>query len=154
MRFKMSKKARRELADANRERYQSASKKAKGRILDEFVESTGYNRRYAMALLSGSALPRECETKHHRRRKHVYTQATLRALEKVWELSNCLCSKCLVPFLPDFLIALERHGGLSLDPFTRSQLLAISPATVDRHLAEARRGRRKKGPVPPGRQHS
>lgn len=145
MRFKMSKKTRRELADANRERYRSASRNTKSRILDEFVESTGYNRRYAMALLSRSAPFPESETKQRRRRKHTYTTATLRALEKVWDLSNCLCSKCLVAYLPDFLIALERHGRLSFDAFTRSQLLTISPATVDRHLAEVRRGRRKKG---------
>lgn len=145
MRSKMSKRSRRELADANRERYRLATKKTKSRILDEFVESTGYNRRYAMALLSRSEPLSGLEQKHHRRRKHTYTTATLKALERIWELLNYRCSKCLVPYLPEFLIAVEKHEELSLDAFTRSQLLRISPATVDRHLAEVRRGRRKKG---------
>ena len=36
-----------------RARYRAASKKEKGVILDEFVKTTGYGRKYAIALLNG-----------------------------------------------------------------------------------------------------
>lgn len=135
----MSKTARKELVKAQRERYQAAGRREKGRILDEFTAATGYNRRYAMSLLVHPPKPLPAEPSHPTRRC-TYTAATLKALEKVWALSGHLCSKRLVPFLPDFLLALERHGELSLEAFTRTQLLALSAATMDRHLACVRRG--------------
>ncbi|KDA53748.1 hypothetical protein EG19_03275 [Thermoanaerobaculum aquaticum] len=42
---------RRVLVKAFAGRYQKATKKARGVILDEFVAATGYNRRYAAWLL-------------------------------------------------------------------------------------------------------
>ena len=47
----MSLKSRRELLHAVLVRYRSASKISKSQILDEFVESTGYDRKYAIVLL-------------------------------------------------------------------------------------------------------
>ncbi len=134
----MSKAAKRELTEAQRERYQRAKRPEKGRILDEFVAVTGYNRRYAMSLLGHPPQPGPQEPSS-RTRRCTYTAATFKALEKVWALSGHLCSKRLVPFLPDFLSALERHNELVLPPITRTQLLALSPATMDRHLATVRR---------------
>ena len=43
---------RKKLSNTIAKRYRSASKKEKGRILEEFVASTGYNRDYAAHLLS------------------------------------------------------------------------------------------------------
>lgn len=36
-----------------RERYRKARKKARGKILDELVATTGYHRKHAIALLRG-----------------------------------------------------------------------------------------------------
>lgn len=44
-----------------------------------------------------------------------------------------------MPFLPELLPSLERHGHLQLADAVRAQLLAISPATVDRILSPIRR---------------
>jgi hypothetical protein len=60
------------------------------------------------------------------------------ALEQVWRTANCICGKRLVPVLPQYVEALERHGELRFDDQTRAQLLAISPATADRLLKRAR----------------
>jgi hypothetical protein len=139
MRLKMSKRTRQEYIDAQRARYQAAGRAAKGRILDELVEATGYNRKYAMSALSARVSPASPGgDKPKRGRKHTYTTATLKALAKIWELSDRLCAKRLVPFLPEFLLALERHNELTVDDFTRLQLLSISAATVDRHLRPLR----------------
>lgn len=40
-----------EYAEAIRERYRRASRKEKGRILDEFTQVTGYHRKAAVRLL-------------------------------------------------------------------------------------------------------
>ena len=50
MGLKMS--SRRELTEQQARRYRRAGKKEKGRILDEFVESTEYQRKYAIHLLT------------------------------------------------------------------------------------------------------
>ncbi len=65
------------------------------------------------------------------------------ALVTVWEAANRICSKRLVPFLPQFVTALERHGHLSLSERTRERLLSVSPATVDRLLYEERQKSRR-----------
>ncbi len=67
------------------------------------------------------------------------------ALEQVWRAANCICGKRLVPGLPLFVEALERHGELQLDPQTRTLLLTLSPATADRLLKRARAGTKPHG---------
>jgi hypothetical protein len=56
----------------------------------------------------------------------------------VWNAANRICSKRLIPFLPEFLAALERFGHLAVPANVREQLLAISPATADRLLYKDR----------------
>ena len=57
MRLAMSFKARRELLIQIIPRYLEASHKQKKSILDEFVLSTGYSRKYAIRLLSSKKNP-------------------------------------------------------------------------------------------------
>lgn len=54
------------------------------------------------------------------------------------EASERLCSKRLRPLIPVLLPALERRGRLGLDDALRSELLSVSPATMDRLLTEVR----------------
>ncbi|MCH8247939.1 MAG: transposase family protein, partial [Bacteroidetes bacterium] len=56
-----------------------------------------------------------------------------------------ICSKRLVPFLPELIDALERHGHLQLEESVRQRLCSISPATVDRLLHQVRYGSAPKG---------
>src|SRR5262249_696879 len=51
----MSLLSRRELLRSITQRYRAAGRKDKQRILDEFVEATGYHRKYAVALLRKTA---------------------------------------------------------------------------------------------------
>lgn len=51
----MSLKARRELLNSIRARYVRAEKPLKTKILDEFVQATGYGRKHAVALLNKNA---------------------------------------------------------------------------------------------------
>jgi hypothetical protein len=46
----MDKKAKLELAEVLRARYGISTKESKSRILDEFVKTSGYHRKYALPL--------------------------------------------------------------------------------------------------------
>lgn len=53
---------------------------------------------------------------------------------QVWEQTNHLCSKRLIPFLPTVLEAMERHDHMHLTPDCRTRLLSMSASTADRML--------------------
>lgn len=138
MRHPMSLRSRRELADSIRDRYAAASCSQKTTILDEFTAATGYTRKHAIAVLKEPAAEPATRRRSRARR---YTDEVQEALVTVWEASNRLCSKRLVPYLPTFVEALERCGHLELDPAIRRRLLSMSAATVDRLLYPRRHGR-------------
>jgi hypothetical protein len=56
--------------------------------------------------------------------------------------TNGICSKRLVPYLPELVAVLVRVGELRLEAETKTRLLALSPATADR-LLQAERQRSK-----------
>ncbi|MCK5828640.1 hypothetical protein KAH43_08980 [Candidatus Bipolaricaulota bacterium] len=86
------------------------------------------------------------------KRAKVYDKNVFAALKKVWVICDGICGKRLAPFLPEIIPVLERWGELTLDKETRSKLVSISPATIDRMLAPARKGyqRRARTQTKPG----
>ena len=122
-------------------RYRRASKKDKGRLLDELVALTGYNRRYAMGVLGGAAPKAVAARKQAapRVRERLYDAPVLDALRRIWAIMDGICGKRLVAVLPQTIAALERAGELRLDPSTRGKLQAISAASIDRLLRPERR---------------
>ncbi|MDQ2783827.1 MAG: hypothetical protein M3Y58_02355, partial [Chloroflexota bacterium] len=133
----MSMTSKRELLTVVSPRYVIATGAEKQRILAEFVATTGYHRKYALTLLNHPPRARSRPVK--RSREKTYTAVVQRVLVRLWEIADRICSKRLVPGLPDLLDALERHGELTLDAPTRALLLSLSPATADRLLAPTRR---------------
>jgi hypothetical protein len=132
----MSFHARRELLARVACRYREADRAQKSLILDEFVAATGYARKYALRLLSQPVPP---PTPRIRRpRPRAYGLDVQEALAAAWAAANFICAKRLVPFLPQLVAALERLGHLTLTDEVRGQLMAISPATVDRILRPLR----------------
>ena len=132
----MSLKSRRELLAVVAPRYQKVGKREKQRILEEFLESTGYGRKHATALLNH---PPETQPAVVRRRPRLYPPEVTRPLVTLWHAADRICSKRLVPFLPELIDALERHHEITLDPSVRARLAVISPAPCDRLLAPERR---------------
>ena len=57
MRLAMSFRTRRELLVQIIPRYREADQRQKGFMLDEFVSTTGYSRKYAIRLLSSKTVP-------------------------------------------------------------------------------------------------
>lgn len=144
MRHPMSLKARNELLASTAVRYQKSSKKEKQTILDEFTMATGYRRKYAIRLLKNYS-PDQHQEQKRKPRVRKYDAEVQAALVVVWETTNRICSKRLVPFLPEMVSVLERYGHLSLSDDVRARLLAISPSTVDRLLYKIRHGVRPSG---------
>lgn len=124
---------RAELLEILRGRYASAPRTARGLILDEFVAVSGYHRKHAIRLLRQPA-----STTSRRGRSPVYDAAARAALVLVWEASDRICGKRLKALLPVLAPAMERHGHLRLDEVVRARLMAMSAATMDRLLREAR----------------
>ena len=133
----MSLKARRELLNRIRARYRQSGKQKKTTILDEFMEATGYGRKHAVALLNRD----ENQTKRPagKGRQLEYGEDVRQVLVQVWRIANEICSKRLIPFLPDLLEALERAGRIELTEEVRTKLLKLCPATADKLLAPERR---------------
>lgn len=137
----------REYAAAIRDRYRKGDKEAKGKILDEFVKVTGYHRKAAIRLLCKPARV----AVRHRGRPGEY-QAVFEPLKLIWEASDRLCSKRLKPFMPEMIRVLRRNGELHVDAAAESQLVRLSPATIDRLLSPARQsgGRKPLSTTRPG----
>ncbi len=140
----MSISARRELAAAVSDRYQSANKGTKSKILDEFVKSSGFNRKYAIGLLqeaSTSGVGLKVRAPRKRRRK--YGPEVERNFLYLWRVSGGLCPKRLVPFLSELVASLVRFGEIDLCPHIHAHLLEMSVSTAERMLARALRSRER-----------
>ena len=127
----VKRQSRHELAAALRARYLKATRQEKGRLLDEFVATTGYHRKWACRLLRHG--PPEANGKGGGRPKK-YSSVLIGALRRVVELSGWICGKRLAPFLRELVPALEDEGVLRLEGEVREQLIGMSAATIDRRL--------------------
>jgi hypothetical protein len=132
----MSVTSRRELLAVVAPRYRAARGEERRRILEEFVASTGYHRKYALSLLKHPLTKGTARKKRARPRR--YSFEVQQALVVCWRAANGICSKRLVPYLPELVRVLEQHGDLHLDAPTKQRLLALSPATADRLLQAER----------------
>ncbi len=131
---KMSLQTRRELMEQIRSKYQQAPWKEKNKILNGFIETTGYQRKYAIFLLNRKEPTKANIGKRKITRPSKYNEDVSQALLTVWYAANQICAKRLAPFLPELIPTLERCGHLSITPSVRTCLLTISPATIDRLL--------------------
>ena len=132
----MSVVSRQELAREVSRRYARATRPEKSRILDEFVATTGYNRKYAMGLLRRPPAPRTAPIR--RPRAVRYGPDVVRALSAVWEVARRPCAKLLVAAIPELVQAMQTYGEIELTPKTRNLLLQMSAATADRLLRKVR----------------
>jgi hypothetical protein len=119
-----------------RTRYRKASKKERSAILDEYVKTSGYHRKYAIGVLRGTR--QRAQHPIRRPRRAIYGDAEARALLTLSDLFDGICSKRLRAALDIELPRLYDNGFLQVSPQCYQKLLQISPATIDRLLAGRR----------------
>ena len=142
--MEMSKEEKKSYFGVMRRRYaMMRTRRARGRVLDEFCGMTGLTRKHAIKALSAKRRP--C------RRRGCPPGGTPEGsalLARLWRLSDMMCGKLLKAILPELLASLGRRetvpGAVSLE------VLRMSAATVDRRLRKAKasclggRGRRRR----------
>jgi hypothetical protein len=131
----MSQRSKREMIESIRPRYLKANRATKTQILDEFIATTGYHRKYALRVLKHGPKPKGLKKQG---RQKIYQGEVVQALEQIWEIYGRICSKRLHPFLSEGVTVLERCHELSLAPEIKRLLLSMSRATIDRCLKKAR----------------
>jgi len=138
-----------EYTEAVQLRYMNARKEGKGKILDEFIQVTGYHRKAAIRLLHRKGSQKRQQRRGRRRR---YGYEAVDALRKVWEASDRLCSKRLQPFIGELVMVMRRHDELAINASLEAELCQMSPSTIDRLLRPWRRlgGRRRLSTTKPG----
>ena len=140
----MSKEEGRAYLGVMRRRYAAMrTKKARGRVLDEFCGMTGLSRKHAIKALS----PRRSPAKRRRGCPPGGTREGAALLTRLWKLSDMMCGKLLKAILPELLAGLMRREAVP-DELCR-EVMGMSAATVDRRLRKAKasgpaRGRRRR----------
>jgi hypothetical protein len=145
----MSGKSRWDYLKAIYSRYKKVSKLLRARILDEFCQVCGYNRKYAIRLLNGPA-PQKPELTIAKGRRSIYGAKVILSLTAIWEAAGYPCSTRLKALLPLWLPWAIKRLAIS-DP-VQKQLLSISPSTIDRRLKAKKRQLKKRiyGRTKPG----
>lgn len=137
--------------------YARARKKDKGKVLDEVCAVTGWSRDNARRRLARAVGPSRVRKKTRRTRARKYSFDTVKVLQRVWAAAGGISGKYLAISMRLNLDLLEAHGELvpDVDRYTalvRTELLAMSAATIDRYLApvRARSALRGKSATRPG----
>lgn len=139
----MSIAAKYEYFQAIYDRYQSASKKEKKIILDEFCNNCNYNRKYAIRLLNSAVETKSVANLSRRGRKKIYDDAIIETiLTDIWKATNLPCSKRLKYLIPLWLPFYKKQK--IAEPI-QHKLLTISAATIDRIMAPSRAKFSKQG---------
>jgi hypothetical protein len=128
-------------------RYAGRGREGKSRMLDEFCEDHGYERKYAIKLLSGTLPVPSGRVRPGPERRYELVEPVVR---QMWLTAEQPCGKRLAPILRQWLPYYERRFG-ELSGRQRQLLRHASAATLDRMLAPARaQFRRGRGGTKPG----
>ena len=151
------------LTDITGPRYRKAGKAKKTLILDEFCQTTGYNRKYAITLLrhagktqvrrmGGQTMKVKIAGQGRRKRvyRKYYDEPAERAILAIWGFFRRVCGKRLVPMIRANLEALAAEFRIPAE--TQAKLARVSRATVERMLGRERKRRKAagKGSTKPG----
>ncbi len=127
----MSQQVKWEYLKAIYQRYQHADSTVRRQILNEFCSVCGYHRKYAIRLLNGPPLQKP--SKIQRSRKTTYGSDVIGILLGIWKAAGYPWSVRLKALLPIWMPWAKKKFAFSAT--LEQQLLAISPATIDRHLS-------------------
>ena len=125
----MTERGRREYAERLRQRYGSADKRERGRLLDEYCRITECHRKAASRRLRAVGRPRGRAPG----RPVYYGRELLPLLERLWRASDYLSGKLLHPIVPTLLTALETHHRLAVTAPARTSVVSLQGGQQGRH---------------------
>lgn len=126
-----------------KDRYRRCRKPDKSRMLDEFCQTSGYNRSYARRILGTKKSAGR--TKRRPGKQRTYTADIFYPLRSLWIAADGICGKRLKPYLPELIRVMEEKKELRLNRFIRRKLFRISAATIDRLLTHVKKQYQLKG---------
>ncbi len=134
--LKMSKDSIIEYTSQKRHLYQTHSHRAyRTRLLNEFCETTGLERKYAQKLLSGKRRGDGKGRGKNAGRPTKYTPQVGKIIKEIWQASEQSCGKRLKQTISLYLNSYEkRHGALIAN--MQELLGSISAAQIDRLLSK------------------
>lgn len=141
----MNFEARNQYMETLREKYFKAGKKEKGRILDEYCQNTGQERKYVIKKFRYKAGLKP-EGSQRKRRKEYYDGYVKSVLAKIWSIFDYPCGQRLEPLLKDEIKKLRVLGEIECSDEVLRKLQRITPSTIDKKLAhekEIMRNKRK-----------
>jgi transposase InsO family protein len=128
---KMTVDERRKYLRRMKARYDRATRKERGQLLDEMEAVTGMHRKHITRLLNGSLERRPRKRQRGRR----YDKAVQDAVGVIAESFDYICAERLAPNLGWMAEHLMKHGELYLAPEVLEKLKQISISTTQRILS-------------------
>lgn len=145
----MSQSTRNEYLEKMRDRYRRRTGKlGRSKLLTEFCEITGHERKYAIKLLRKQRGPGRASPSKKRGVRKVYGEEVTSVIFEIWRHSEQPCGKRLKPMIREWLPHYERHYGALCDN-VREKVIRISCAQIDRVLAARKVGESRRKPRTP-----
>ena len=154
--MELTMKERQSLATVTAPRYRKANKSRKTEILNEFCQNTGYNRKYAISVLThvGKKQLRFLNGKtvsvllvQKKQRTRVYTpyydEDVKHAVIRLWNFFHFICGQRLVPLIRENLSAIASSHRFGINETIQKKLATISRSTVERILRTERKKHKK-----------
>ena len=129
---------KKELVLSTKPRYLKAGKKEKTKILDEFCENTGYQRKYAIQIFQAKCDYRRVSRDGRKPRKKIYSSEVMSVIIKVWELLKFPCGVRLQPNIISTLESMIKFKEITVSLDVMNKLKTISAKTIDRRLNKER----------------
>lgn len=115
-----------------REKYFKASKKDKGKILNEYCESSKEERKYAIKKFNYKIKLKKPEER--KKRKEYYDGHIKSVLAEVWNIFDRPCGQRLKPLIKDEIDRLIKLKEIKCNVNVTEKLKKIGSATIDRKL--------------------
>src|SRR4029077_5325583 len=135
----MSAKSRKEVLEQARQRYGKRGRGGRSRLLDEVCELCGYERKYAIKMLSGKRAIIGSSGRKRGGSQAIYGVAEREVIKAIWLAAEQPCGKRLKAALKVWLPYYEKRRGCLAESL-RQKVLGASAASIDRLLARASQG--------------